>query len=351
MISSDKIKSILEELGYKLNDKGSYWQSSAVYRNGDNKTALQIYKDTGAWKDYVQNTPFMPFKQLLVLTLNTNDPTELKKYLNKEESFFLTEKARSNIDKLQVEEVYPIEMLDKLLPHYKFYNGRGISDDTLSGLRGGLATKGQMYQRFVFPIFNEYQQIHGFSGRDMSNKEGRPKWKHMGKKKSWVYPAYVPTKDGIFIDNVNKDYVLLVESIGDCLNCIEHGITNVLVSFGLDLSSKLICSLIKFNFKKVILSFNNDFNKSDNKGMNACVKNYLKLLNYYDMDNIKICLPTKNDFGDMNELDFAKWKEKLKLIEETDQVPKIISFAKKLDKSNGIPKVLRKNLNILYNEA
>ena len=88
MISSDKIKDILQDLGYKLSDKGRYWQSPAVYRNGDNPTALQIYKDTGAWKDYVQNTPFMPFKQLLVLTLNTNDPKELGKYLNKEEILF-----------------------------------------------------------------------------------------------------------------------------------------------------------------------------------------------------------------------------------------------------------------------
>lgn len=351
MISSDKIKDILQELGYKLSDKGSYWQCPAVYRGGDNPTALQIYKDTGAWKDYVQNTPFMPFKQLLVLTLNTNDPQELKKYLNKEETFFLTERARNNIEKLQVEEVYPDSILDKLLPHYKFYNGRGISDETLIQLKGGLATRSQMYQRFVFPIYNEYKQIHGFSGRDMSGKEGRPKWKHMGKKKSWVYPAYVPTKDGIFFDNVNKDYVLIVESIGDALSCIENGISNVLVSFGLDISSKLLCSLIQFDFKQVILSFNNDSNKEDNRGMNACVKNYLKLLNYYDTSNIKICLPVQNDFGDMNDSDFSRWKEKLKVIKETNQIPKIISFAKKLESKKMIPKILKKNLNILYEEA
>jgi len=208
-----------------------------------------------------------------------------------------------------------------------------------------------MYQRFVFPIYNEYKQIHGFSGRDMSGKEGRPKWKHMGKKKSWVYPAYVPTKDGIFFDNVNKDYVLIVESIGDALSCIENGISNVLVSFGLDISSKLLCSLIQFDFKQVILSFNNDSNKEDNRGMNACVKNYLKLLNYYDTSNIKICLPVQNDFGDMNDSDFSRWKEKLKVIKETNQIPKIISFAKKLESKKMIPKILKKNLNILYEEA
>lgn len=351
MISSDKIKDILEQLGYKLSDKGSYWQSSALYRGGDNPTALQIYKDTGAWKDYVQNTPFMPFKQLLVLTLNTNDPTELKKYLNKEETFFLTEKARGNIEKLQVEEVYPDSILEKLLPHYKFYNNRGISDETLIKLKGGLATRSQMYQRFVFPIYNQYKQIHGFSGRDMSEKKDRPKWKHMGKKKSWVYPAYVPTKNGVFFDNVNKDYVLIVESIGDALNCIENGLSNVLVSFGLDISSKLLCSLIHFGFKQVILSFNNDSNKEDNRGMNACIKNYLKLLHYYDPQKIKICLPFKNDFGDMDENDFLKWKEKLKLINETNQIPKIIYLAKKLESKKEIPKTLKKNLQLLYEEA
>jgi len=173
----------------------------------------------------------------------------------------------------------------------------------------------------------------------------------MGKKKSWVYPAYVPTKDGVFFDNVNKDYVLIVESIGDALSCIENGITNVLVSFGLDISSKLLCSLIQFDFKQVILSFNNDSNKEDNRGMNACVKNYLKLLNYYDPSNIKICLPVQNDFGDMNEDDFIRWTEKLKLIKKTDQVPKVVAFAKKLDNKKGIPKVLKKNLNLLYEEA
>ena len=158
-------------------------------------------------------------------------------------------------------------------------------------------------------------------------------------------------KDGVFFDNVNKDYVLIVESIGDALSCIENGITNVLVSFGLDLSSKLICSIISFNFKKIILSFNNDSNKENNAGMNASVKNYLKLINYYDKNNIKICLPLKNDFGDMNSDDFSKWKEKLNVIESTNQLPKIKSFAKKLSQSKGISKNLIKNLKILHEEA
>lgn len=347
MITTCKIKSILEELGYQLSDKGSYWQSSAIYRNGDNKTALQIYKDTGAWKDYVQNTPFMPFKQLLVLTLKTNDQNVIGKYLNKEESFFLSEKATQTIEKLKVEEVYPDSILDKLLPHYSFYNKRGISTETLVKLKGGLATRAQMYQRFVFPIYNEYKQIHGFSGRDLSGKPDKPKWKHMGKKKTWVYPAYVPYESGIFFDKVDTKTIIIVESIGDCLNLMEHGFNNVLVSFGLDLSSKLICSLIKFGCKKVILSFNNDSNKSENRGMNACVKNYLKLLNYFSPENIKICLPTKNDFGDMSDEDYVDWQKKLQSILTQDQSLKVLSLVKDLCAKKVLSKSMCKNLKLI----
>lgn len=347
MISSPKIKSILEELGYQLSDKGSYWQCAALYRNGDNKTAVQIYKDTGAWKDYVANTPFMPFKQLLVLTLNSNDPKDLEKYLSKDESFFLTENAREKNEKLYMEDIYPEESLKKLLPHYKFYNNRGISDSILKQLKGGYATKNQMYQRFVFPIYNEYGQIHGFSGRDMSGKEGRPKWKHIGKKNNWVYPAYVKQDKGIFLDDIKEDYVIIVESIGDCLNLIENGFRNVLVSFGLDISSKLLCAIVRFSFKKVILSFNNDSQSSENRGMNAAIKNYLKLLNYFDSNDVKICLPTKNDFGEMGKDDFIKWKKKLTNVQSTNQVLKILEVAKKLKSEKKLPKTLFKNLSLI----
>lgn len=347
MIGSAKIKSILEELGYQLSDKGSYWQSSALYRNGDNKTALQIYKDTGAWKDYVANTPFMPFKQLLVLTLNTNDPKDLEKYLSKDETFFLTENARVKNDKLYMEEIYPEDSLKKLLPHYIFYNKRGISDETLKALRGGYATKNQMYQRFVFPIYNEYGQIHGFSGRDMSGKEGRPKWKHIGKKNNWVYPAYVKQDKGIFLDQIEQDYIIIVESIGDCLNLIENGYKNVLVSFGLDISSKLLCAIVRFSFKKIILSFNNDSSSEENRGMNAAIKNYLKLLNYFDPQDIKICLPTKNDFGEMETEDFNKWKKKLDDVQSIDQTSKIFEVASRLKSNNKISKKLAKNLTLI----
>jgi hypothetical protein len=345
MINSDRIKDILQELGYKLYDKGSYWQTNAVYRGGDNITALQIYKDTGAWKDYVKGTNFMPLKNLISLTLNTHDPKVIKKYLDADSISFLKSRSKNKDYKIESEEIYPEAILDKLFPHYIFYNRRGISDEILQLLKGGLATKGQMYQRFVFPIYNENMQIHGFSGRDMSGKEGKPKWKHMGRKTNWVYPAFVPVNGQPFFETFYNDSIIIVESIGDCLSLLERGYKNVIVSFGLDLSSKLICALLQLNISKIYLCFNNDSSSDQNRGMDACIKGFLKLLNFFDPENIKICLPTKNDFGDMKDTDFVDWSNKMKLIDESNQVPKVVSYCQNPSFKSSLSKQLISNLN------
>lgn len=346
-MDSDKIKNVLLDLGYKLKDNGSYWQSSALYRNGDNPTALQIYKNSGAWKDYVKGTNFLSFKQLLILTLNTNDPKELEKYLSKDESFFLAGNFSKSNEKLETENIFPNHAIDRLLPHYQFYNKKGICDQILKKLSSGYATSGPMNCRYVFPIFNHNYFIHGFSGRIMITKSSAPKWKHVGKKSNWIYPGYVKYKGDEVFNKSNEDYVIVVESIGDCLSLMQNGYDNVLVSFGLDMSSKLISFIISKQFKKVILSLNNDSSSNENRGQNACVKNFLKLLTFFDSKNIKICLPTQNDFGDMTSLDFKTWEKKLISIQKIDQIPKVSSLANKMRKKKLLTKSLIKNLELI----
>ena len=85
-MTPEKIKESLDSLGYKLSDRGQYWQTNAIFRNGDNQTAIQIYKNTGVWKDHVQGTVFAPFKRLVEITLGTNDSNEIKKYIDEDES-------------------------------------------------------------------------------------------------------------------------------------------------------------------------------------------------------------------------------------------------------------------------
>jgi len=341
-MEQEKIKQVLTDLGYKLRDRGAYWQTNAIFRNGDNETAIQIYKNTGVWKDYVQESNFAPLKRLVEITLGTNDPKELKKYLEDDSAGCLYE-HRSGEEKIVSEEIYDESILKKLLPHYKFYNDKGISDKTLKFLKGGYATSGQLNKRFVFPIRNEHGQIHGFSGRDMIKSDKRPKWKHIGKKKSWVYPLYVDQQIKNSIDDAGQ--VILVESIGDLLSLREAGFNNVLVIFGLDIAPKLICSLVSLSPGQIVLSLNNDSDKSSNRGLEACIKNYLKLLTYFDPEKLLICLPTENDFGDMNDLQFKTWRKKLSSLDSRAQRSTILQS---IDSSGQkISKKLLKNKSIL----
>ena len=75
-------------------------------------------------------------------------------------------------------------------PNYNFYLKRGISEATQKAFGVGLAGVGKMYRRMVFPIYNEHQQIIGFSGRKVDDNNNYPKWKHIGRRNNWVYPAF-----------------------------------------------------------------------------------------------------------------------------------------------------------------
>ena len=337
----DQLKSVLEELGYSLVDRGQYWHSQAAFRQGDNQTALQIWKNSGVWRDFVQNTPPLPFAKLLEVHFG-GDKKSIEKYLKTD--YNPSAGAPTQADRLTMDRIYEESLLDELFPHYKFYNDKGIGSNILKSLKGGYATKGKMLRRFVFPIYNEHFQIHGFSGRDMSDKENVPKWKHLGRKSKWVYPYYISEacRDAI----TQHESVILVESIGDLLNLHQHDHYNVLVSFGLDISPKLLCQLIGLDIKKVIIAFNNDDDKASNRGARAAVKNYLKLLTHFDFEQLSICLPVKNDFGEMEKADFLEWQTKCES-DVKERGKSILSFAEKLGQANELPLTHLKNLKIL----
>ncbi len=80
------IKETLKSLGYKLTDRGRYWQTNAIWRDGNNRTAIQIYKDSGKWKDHVEGTKFMRFEVLVRKTLGTNNKYAIDKYIKRQDS-------------------------------------------------------------------------------------------------------------------------------------------------------------------------------------------------------------------------------------------------------------------------
>ncbi len=346
-LSPDRLQEILEELGYKLTDRGKYWHANAAYRNGDNQTALQIWKNSGVWRDFVEGTVALPFVKLLEVHFGSNDKSIIEKYLSVE---YHNPQPRTYTqeDRLDMEKLYEESMLEDLFPHYDFYNKKGIKTQTLVSLRGGLATQGQMYQRFVFPIYNSDGKIHGFSGRDMAQRENAPKWKHIGRKTNWIYPYYVPSDDHLNVRDAIEESrsVIICESIGDLLNLHQNNFYNTLVSFGLDISSKLLCHLISLDVDRIIISFNNDYDKKENRGARAAIKNYLKLLNHFDFEKLFVCLPTKTDFGEMEPHDFLEWDQKCKC-DLKNRAEQILSFASKMEQEGLLSKELSNNIKII----
>lgn len=317
----NEIKDFLISINEKFEDDGEYIRCRAFFRNGKNPKSIAIFKNSGVWIDYGGENSYRRFEELSKMA--GKGSLAISKNYDKEQ------------EKMTEERIYPVEILKKLLPHYDFYTKKGISDMTLKSLKSGVAVSGKMYQRFVFPIFNQHGNIHGFSGRDIVNGENRPKWKHLGRSKNFVYPCF--SDNGECQSAIDESrYVIIVESIGDMIKLRENHIYNVVCSFGLNLSPTLIAFLIASDPDFIVLSFNNDKEKESrgekNSGKHAAIKEYVRLLEFFDRQQLCICLPDSGDFGDMkSSLEFDKWLLKLETIrsKEEEYAKKIVSEASK----------------------
>ena len=93
----------------------------------------------------------------------------------------------------------------------------------------------------------------------------------------------------------------------------QNGYLNNLVTFGLDCSNALVNYLISLNLNSIIIATNNDSDKDKNRGLIAAIKIMAKLSNFFDLSLLKIKLPIKNDFADMqnseNSLLFDQWRK------------------------------------------
>ena len=348
------LKSSLESLGYQLKDYGSYWRTRGLYRGGDNTTALKIYKNTGVWTDFVAgSSKSYPFQRLVELTLDTKDSHIINKYVkfNPENIIHV-----QNKEKIEMEKIYPELILDNLLPHLDFYSTKMVSKDTLDFYKCGYATSGQLFRRIVFPIYNQFGQIHGFSGRAVfwEKTSEFPKWKHIGKRADWVYPINLKRNNVLEAkEEVEKRHsIIIVESIGDSMALFEHGYKNNLVTFGLGLSSKLSSALVALSPDKIIIASNNDSDGETNHGLISACKTFLQLSSIFDYSKLEIKLPLKNDFFDMHLATFAgendifdKWSNKTMNMEA--QIKKIHEIAV----ANKFPDSLIERAEKILNDA
>ncbi len=302
MIDSELVKKILQDIGYVLIDNGKEFRAKPLYRDSSNQTSLRIWKNSGRWVDFKENITGS-LEELVQLTLKLRNIGEAKAWVRSKGVDYSTLEVEKPKVLTKQSKAFDKGLLIKLLRDHSYWNSRQISDPTITPLQGGVATSGKMFNRYTFPIFDNKDDIIGFAGRDVSNSsnELRPKWKLIGDKSEWVYPLKVNLKD-----LKEQKSIILVESIGDMLALRENNIKNTIVTFGLNISSKIVYSLIALNPEKIIIAFNDD-SANNGAGNEAAKIAKNKLLDYFDVSQVLIRFPIGgNDFGDLNQTDKSK---------------------------------------------
>jgi len=293
-MSELNIKDILNEIGYtNLVNCGDYYRTKPLYRNSKNITSLSIHKTTGYWKDFGSE--------------QSGNLEQLVKLTNGQDVYFGKFKKES-VERLEEKHLSPSDkMIWKYLNNdYSYWKKRGAKEEHLRKLKSGVFPyDGKFRKRYVFPIYNYYGFIVGYSGRSLHKnqtmeKYNIPKWKHLGNVSEWDYPYYFIKKRLI-----DAESIILVESIGDMLALFSCEIYNVLVCFGLNVQSGVLKILLSRKLKNITIAFNNDDRCN---GLIGAAKAKNNLHNYFDQKTVNICLPTeKNDFGDMTKSEIKKW--------------------------------------------
>jgi len=297
------VKDILLDLGYSNIIEGPKdYRMRPIYRESDNNTVLSVKKDTGRFIDFSKGISGS-IEDLIKLSLNLKNVEDVKKWVSQ---------RNISIDKKEVErptintqKTFDREMLLKLKKDHSYWINRGVPEDVVTRFEGGVASSGKMAGRYVFPIFNKFDQIVGFSGRDILGRSEVPKWKHIGNKSFWCFPAKLTLKS-----IKSKKEVFVVESIGDALALYNAGIDNFIVSFGLEISTAIINFLLKVDVHKIRICFNDD-SENNSAGNEASEKAYNKLTKFFDRNQVAINLPSKNDFGEMTTEEIIEWKRKI----------------------------------------
>lgn len=289
------IQSILTELGYQLSFDKDGWRTNAVYRSGNNKTALKIFND-GSWIDFVENKRGN-LEELIKLTLG--EKIDAKAWLNGK--IDLSDLKQYKKSPILLPEVFNENILVDLVKDYTYITNRGISLETAQTFSCGVCLNSQtllqkLKNRQIFCIYNGKKQLVGFSGRAL-DENNKIKYKHLGARNGWVYPAYLNNK---IIKEQSE--VIITEGVFDIMRLWDLNIKNTLCLFGTELSHAVLNYLLKINPKKIIISTNNELD-SDNKGVGneAAIKIYNRLKRYFNLHQLKIYLPVKKDFCEIKE--------------------------------------------------
>ena len=276
------IKSILEDLGYKLQDSGpDYWMTKSPDRGNHKGQNLSISKKTGMILDFSGGSKYSIEEFIKLNNKDYNiDSAQLENFRN----------INYN-EEIKLPKKFDISILDSLVQDYSYWENRAIDKVIFDEFTAGIFKDGKMAKRHCTVIYGQNKDIVGVSGRALENWM-KPKWKHLFKVSDVCFPLYL-NKEII----KEKQEVVIVESLGNLFSLWSAGIKNVICIFGTRLHNKILSNLISLNLKNIIVSLDND-SENHNVGNLAAENVKIKLSNFFDENIIKIILPPEKDWNE-----------------------------------------------------
>lgn len=200
-----------------------------------------------------------------------------------------------NIESKQKNKSYTIKIDRQSVRKYltfpaQFYINRGFKQETLDLFDIGLCTnpKSQMYQRVVFPVYDDDDEFMiGCTGRTVINDPR--KWiNQKGFNKSNFLYNY-----GKALEHIKRTQtIILVEGQGDVLRLWESEIYNVVGMFGSKISDSQEFLIQKTGASNIIIMTDND------EAGNICSRDLRDRFKYlFNLYTVNI---PKNDIGDMS---------------------------------------------------
>lgn len=200
-----------------------------------------------------------------------------------------------NIESKQKNKSYTIKIDRQSVRKYltfpaQFYINRGFKQETLDLFDIGLCTnpKSQMYQRVVFPVYDDDDEFMiGCTGRTVINDPR--KWiNQKGFNKSNFLYNY-----GKALEHIKRTQtIILVEGQGDVLRLWESEIYNVVGMFGSKISDSQEFLIQKTGVSNIIIMTDND------EAGNICSRDLRDRFKYlFNLYTVNI---PKNDIGDMS---------------------------------------------------
>ena len=147
------------------------------------------------------------------------------------------------------------------LPANKVFNLQELFDTGIATESNNNHPIAFLIDRITFPIYDENNNLVGFSGRDWTGKQES---KYSNTKETKIFKKGEVLYNFNHVKTTNKDFVIICEGFMDAIAYTQAGYDNVLATMGTAVTTRHISLLQTLeNMKYIILSFDNDQAGSD----------------------------------------------------------------------------------------